>query len=104
MPHTIEPAASGRATCRGCKSPIAKGELRFGEEYPNPFSEETGMAMRYWHLACAATKLANELRPVLAAYEGPIEKRAELESLVEAYVRPDPPYAERASSGRARCR
>jgi hypothetical protein len=106
MPNRIEAAPSGRASCRGCKEAIAKGVLRFAEEYPNPFSEDGGMATRYWHLACAATKLANELRPVLAAYEGAIDsqERASVEALVETHARPDPPYGERAGSGRARCR
>ena len=46
MPHKIEPAPSGRASCRGCKEPIAKGALRFGEETPNPYSEDGGMSFR----------------------------------------------------------
>jgi hypothetical protein len=102
--HKVEPAPSGRAACRGCKGPIAKGTLRFGEEFQNPFSEDGGMAFRYWHLACAAEKLANELRPVLAAYDGPVEDRQSIEALIADHVRPDMPYAERAGSGRARCR
>ena len=39
MPHVIEPAASGRAKCRGCGEKIAKGKLRFGERLPNPFGD-----------------------------------------------------------------
>src|SRR5579859_3748008 len=101
MPHKIEPAPSGRAACRGCKAPIAKGTLRFGEEFQNPFSEDGGMAFRYWHLACAAEKLANELSAALAAYDGPVEDRASLEASIAAHFRPDMPYAERAGSGRA---
>src|SRR5947209_5684823 len=54
MPHKIEPAPSGRASCRGCKAPIAKGDLRFAEELANPYSDEGGTSFRYWHLACAA--------------------------------------------------
>jgi hypothetical protein len=104
MAHKIEPAVTGRASCRGCKQTIAKGELRFGEEFANAYSEEPGMSVRYWHLACAAGKLANELREALAAYEGPIDDRAALEALIETHVRPVMPYAERAGNGRARCR
>jgi len=104
MPHKIEPAPSGRASCRGCKQAIAKGGLRFAEETPNPYSEDGGTSFRYWHLACAAIKLANELGAALAAYEGPVEDRASLETLVREHARPEMPYAERASSGRARCR
>jgi hypothetical protein len=104
MPHKIESAPSGRASCRGCKQQLAKGALRFAEETPNPYSEDGGMSYRYWHLACAATKLANELREALAAYEGPVDDRAAIDALVEEHARPEMPYAERATSGRARCR
>jgi hypothetical protein len=104
MPHRIEPAPSGRASCRGCKKPIAKDTLRFAEETPNPYSEDGGTSFRYWHLSCAATKLANEVRDAMASYEGPIDDRSSLEAIVQQHVRPDLPYAERAPSGRARCR
>ena len=62
------------------------------------------MSFRYWHLACAATKLANELRATLTSYEGEVADRAALEALVESHVRPEFPYAERAPNGRAKCR
>src|SRR5215472_2691919 len=63
------------------------------------------MSFRYWHLACAATKLANELAAALAAYDGPpVEDRAALDALMTEHFRPPTPYAERASTGRARCR
>jgi hypothetical protein len=104
MPHKIEPAPSGRASCRGCKQPIAKGALRFAEETPNQYSEDGGTSFRYWHLACAAPKLANELGGALAAYDGEVEDRASIEAIVKEHERPEMPYAERASSGRARCR
>ena len=39
MAHVIEHASSGRAKCRSCDQPIAKGELRFGERQPNAFGE-----------------------------------------------------------------
>jgi hypothetical protein len=104
MAHHVEIAPSGRASCRGCKKPIAKGVVRFAEEAPNPFSDEGGMAYRYWHLACAAPKLANELAGALASYEGTIEDRAAIDALVAEHMRPDLPYAERAGTGRAHCR
>src|SRR6516225_8680041 len=102
--HKIEPAPSGRAACRGCKQPIVKGVLRFAEEFQNPYSDEGGASYRYWHLPCAATKLANELDEALAQYDGSIEDRDSLEALVREHRRPEMPYAERAGSGRARCR
>ncbi|MGO9837007.1 MAG: hypothetical protein ACLP1X_22655 [Polyangiaceae bacterium] len=104
MAHKIEPAPSGRASCRGCKEPIAKGVVRFAEEAPNPYSEDGGMSFRYWHLACAAPKLANEVGAALGAYDGPVEDRAAIEALVKEHARPEMPFAERAGSGRARCR
>jgi hypothetical protein len=105
MAHKVEVAPSGRASCRGCKKTIGKGELRFGEEFASPYSEEGGMSFRYWHLACAATKMANELAEALSAYDGPpIEQRAELDAVIAEHTRPSMPYAERASTGRARCR
>jgi hypothetical protein len=104
MAHKIEPAPTGRATCRGCKQTIAKGDLRFGEEFQNAYSEDGGMSYRYWHLPCAATKLANELRDALAPYEGDVPDRGALEATLEAHLRPEFPYAERAPNGRAKCR
>jgi len=102
--NKVEVAPSGRAACRGCKQTIAKGALRFAEEFQNPYSEEGGTSFRYWHLSCAAAKLANELKEALEQYAGPIEDRESIESLIHEHWRPEMPYAERASSGRARCR
>jgi len=104
MPHKIEVAPSGRAHCRGCKEPIAKGSTRFAEEYHSPYSEEGGLSFRYWHLQCAAVSIANELGEALAAYTGPIDDRPSLEALATQHARPPMPFAERASTGRARCR
>jgi len=104
MSHKIEPAPTGRAACRGCKEAIAKGALRFAEEFQNAYSDDGGKSFRYWHLSCAATRLANEVGEALAAYDGPIEEREAIEELVRAHARPEMPYAERAGSGRARCR
>ena len=60
MAHVIEPAKSGRASCRTCREPIAKGELRLGEEVPNTFSD-SGEATHVWHhLACAAVGVIDE--------------------------------------------
>lgn len=104
MSHKVEIAPTGRASCRGCKQAIAKGTPRFGEEFQSPYSEEGGLSYRYWHLPCAATKMANELAPVLAAYEGEIEGRAEIDAIVREHMKPEMPFAEHAPNGRARCR
>lgn len=55
MPHVIELAATGRARCRGCGAPIAKGHLRVGEAVPNLYSDTDGAETTHWyHPACAA--------------------------------------------------
>lgn len=106
MAHTIEIAKSGRAGCRSCRQPIAKGELRFGEETPNQFGDEGSMAYRWHHLRCAAGKLPDELAATLPTFEGEIPDRAEIDRLIaeaEASKPPPFPYADRAPTGRARC-
>jgi Poly(ADP-ribose) polymerase and DNA-Ligase Zn-finger region len=106
MAHTIEVAKSGRAGCRTCRNPIAKGELRFGEETPNQFGDAGDMSYRWHHLKCAAQKLPDELRTALADYTGEVADRAELDTLMAAAdaSKPPPfPYADRAPTGRARC-
>jgi poly [ADP-ribose] polymerase len=111
MPHTIEVAKSGRAGCRTCRKPIAKGELRFGEEVENQFGDAGDMSYRWHHMACAAASKTEELRATLASPpEGaapvPDEQRAELEKVMaEADAKKPPPYphADKAPTGRARC-
>ncbi len=106
MAHIIEIAKSGRASCRTCRKPIAKGELRFGEETTNQFGDAGDAAYRWHHLACAAQKLTDELRSALATYEGEVSDRASLEAMMaeaEANKPPPFPYADKAPTGRARC-
>jgi len=106
MAHIIEVAKSGRAGCRTCRKPIAKGELRFGEETVNTFADAGETTFRWHHMACAATKLPDELTGAMAAYAGEIENRAELDELVKTAVASKPPpfpYADRAPTNRAKC-
>ncbi|MEM7200913.1 MAG: hypothetical protein AAF628_11635 [Planctomycetota bacterium] len=106
MPHVIEPAASGRAKCRGCARPIAKGELRFGERLPNPFSDSTEMTL-WFHLQCAAYKRPEPLLEALQeGREVPDRTAFEAEARrgVEHRRLPRLDGAERAPSGRAKCR
>ena len=106
MAHTIEIAKSGRAGCRTCRNPIAKGELRFGEETPNQFGEAGDTSYRWHHIKCAAQKLPDELRAALATYTGDVAEREELEKLMaeaDAHKPPPFPYADRAPTGRAKC-
>src|SRR5206468_8141984 len=82
MPHVFEPAPTGRAKCRGCGRPIEKGEVRFGERIPNPFTE--GETTLWFHPLCGAYK-----RP-----------EAVLETLPQARESaPDPEALERAARG-----
>ncbi len=106
MPHVIEPAASGRAKCRGCGAPIAGGELRFGERLPNPFAD--GETTLWFHLECAALKRPEPFLEALTTRTSPIDDAERLEGearLGIAHRRlPRVDGAERAPSGRARCR
>jgi poly [ADP-ribose] polymerase len=107
MANTIEEAKSGRATCRTCKKAIAKGELRFGIEVPNQFSDTPST---YWHhILCAAQKLPAELKKELDGYSGTIANRAEIDkalgdSLKGGRGKPGGfPYCDKAPTGRAKC-
>ena len=107
MANVIEEAKSGRASCRTCKKPIAKGELRFGEEAPNAFGDQP--SMRWHHLTCAADKLPAELKAALDEYSGDVPNRAELDkqmadSIAKGHAKPGGfPYVDKAPTGRARC-
>jgi hypothetical protein len=103
--HVIEPASSGRAKCRSCDQPIAKGELRFGERQPNAFGD--GEMTLWFHLACGAYSRPEPFLEVQAT----APPDAQLESLavaarfgIEHRRVPRLHGAERATSGRAHCR
>ncbi len=106
MPDVLDIAASGRAKCRGCERVISKGELRFGESLPNPFGE--GETHRWFHLVCAACMRPEQVLPVLDAHTGEVPERAWLRGTAVTGIAhhrlPRLVRAERASSGRARCR
>ena len=103
MPHVFEPAATGRAKCRGCKQPLPKGELRFGESLPNPFGD--GEVMHWFHPLCAAYKRPE---PVLEALAAAGAQDAALEQVArEAIAHPKLQRidgAEVSPSSQARCR
>ena len=103
MAETIEVAKTGRARCRVCRQPIEKGALRFGEEQPSAFAE--GMQWAWYHLTCAAGKKPVPLRSALAAFEGEVPDRAELDKvLAQSDQSPSVfPYAEHAPTGRSKC-
>lgn len=106
MAHMIEEAKSGRASCRTCKKPIAKGELRMGEEVANAFS--AGDTTYQWHhLPCAAKKKPLVLEEALKTTDVPVPNKAELETEIAANkknAKPETfPYAERAKTSRSTC-
>ena len=104
MAHVIEPASSGRAKCRSCDQPIAKGELRLGERQPNAFGD--GEMTLWFHLPCAAY---SRPEPFLEAQSAAPTSAAEPLAAaarfgIEHRRVPRLHGAERAASGRAHCR
>src|SRR4051812_9836929 len=106
MPSVIERASTGRAKCRVCGQAIARGDERFGEALPNAYGE--GEAMFWFHLPCAACARPEALLPVIEQSSLPSKERARLAELARAGAAQGRLCrilrAERASSGRARCR
>ena len=106
MGHVIEPAASGRAKCRGCGERIDKSALRFGLVIDNPFRE--GEATYWFHLACGACRRSQEFTEALQTSAVELEDRARLAAAAEAGAAH--PRLQRLAgvqrdpSGRARCR
>lgn len=107
MAHTIEPAASGRAKCRGCGRVIPKGELRFGERLPNPFADEGDMTL-WFHLVCGAYKRPEAFGEALKETDADVDERERLADLaargLEHRRLPRVDGAERSPTGRAKCR
>ena len=107
MANVIEEAKSGRASCRTCKKPIGKGELRLGIETQTQFSDTP--SLQWHHVLCAAAKHPVELKAALAEYPGQVPNRAELDATMEDAIKkgnakpPGFPYVDRAPTGRARC-
>ena len=105
MAHRLEAATSGRAKCRACGQPIAKGDERLGESLPNPYSE--GEMTLWFHPRCGAYKRPETMLEALRALED-TPARAELAALAESGLGhrrvPRLDAAERAPSGQARCR
>jgi hypothetical protein len=106
VPHLIEPAATGRAKCRGCGEAIAAGVLRFGETVPNAFGE--GDATHWFHLDCGAFRRPEPFLEALDSTATAIEDAdlltAEAKRGVERERLTRINGAERDKSGRAQCR
>ena len=108
MPHTIEPAKTGRAKCRGCGEPITAGTLRLGERVPNPFGDEGTETTLWFHIACAAFLRPEAFVETIATTTEAIADRATLEHEAQLGVAhrrlPRATSAGRAPTGRATCR
>ena len=104
--HTFEPAASGRAKCRGCGRAIARGEMRFGERLPNPFAE--GEMTVWFHPLCAAYKRPEPVLQTLGETSVDVPDREVLERAARSSLAqrrlPRIDGAEKAPGGQARCR
>lgn len=106
MAHVFEVAPTGRARCRGCTQPLAKGMLRFGERVPNQFGE--GEATLWFHPVCAAYKRPEPLLETLPAAPAGLPDPGELERIARGQAahprlaRID--GAERAPGSQAKCR
>ncbi len=104
MAHQIEEAKTARAKCRRCGARIEKGDVRFGERVPNAFGE--GETTLWFHLRCAAYARPE---PFLEAFEAREMDGAEAlcaaaRASIEHRRLPRLDGAERAPTGRARCR
>jgi hypothetical protein len=106
MPHTIEAAKTGRASCRSCKKTIEKGQFRLGEEVPNAFAGGE-MTYNWHHLECAALKKPSILKQALETTELEIADRDDLLKTIETSIKNEKPttlpYAESAPTARSTC-
>ena len=108
-PYRIEAARSSRSRCRTCRRKIEKDKLRIGVLLEGPY----GTGYLWHHLNCAAKRRADDVE---AAYEQkawdeglevpPLEELQKLREKAEKAKaeRKEPPYTERAPSGRAKCK
>jgi ribosomal protein L37AE/L43A len=106
MPCVIEHTSTGRAKCRACGQRVAKEDERFAEALPNPYGE--GESLFWFHLRCAACSRPGSLLPILEQSQASANERERLTALARDGVAHPRlcriTKAERASSGRARCR
>lgn len=108
-PYLIEAARSSRSKCRTCRRKIDKDNPRLGVLLEGPY----GTGYVWHHLKCAARRRFDDVE---AAYEQEawtegleLPKLAELEKLKEAAEekkanKKESPWAERAKSGRSKCK
>jgi hypothetical protein len=103
----LEPAPTGRARCRACGEPIAKGELRLGDVFESPFAEDA-TTTQWYHPACAAHKRPDVVVAALQDRAERVDGGAALLATARQGVAlrrlPRIDGAERAPTGRASCR
>ena len=108
-PYLLESARSSRSRCRTCKRKIEKDKLRLGILLEGPF----GTGYLWHHLTCAARRRIEDVEAAYAqkAFEEglAVPPLSELQALEEKAAkeraeRKEPPYVERAPSGRSRCK
>ncbi|MGE0623508.1 MAG: hypothetical protein AB7I04_16470 [Pseudomonadales bacterium] len=108
MPHTIEPATTGRSKCRACGETIAKGVLRFGERLPNPFGEEGSETTHWYHVRCGAFRRPESFLEAADLCTVDLEDAPSLRAAAAFGVAhrrvPRIDSVDRAPSSRARCR
>jgi hypothetical protein len=110
MSDRLEAAASGRAQCRACGAKIEKGALRFGAELPSAYGEGDGASVYWFHPRCAALRQPERFAALLRQGEAAAALPEADRLLAEAEQGVAHPRlarlagAEKASSGRARCR
>ena len=106
MAHVIEPAATGRAKCRGCGEVLPAGQLRFGERVPNAFGE--GEATQWFHLECGAFRRPQAFLEALETVTPVLDDAEALRAHANGGVANERLTringAERDKSGRAQCR
>jgi hypothetical protein len=106
MADRFEPAPTGRAKCRACGGNIEKGALRFGVELASGYGEGDATSTFWFHPRCAAQRQPEKFLPVAQTAELP-DREALIAEAQLGIAHPELPKlagAERASSGRARCR
>ena len=110
MPGVIEPAASGRAKCKGCRQSIPKGDLRLGDKMPNPYGE--GEATAWFHLVCGACRRPETFVEAMVDVGGAVADEINGDSFLQEAITlgvqhprlPRLASVQRSPSGRARCR